>query len=222
VFTLALGIAAATTVFGWIDGMVLHPFRGAADDGQLAILESVRASGIEDPNVSWADGKDFQDSLRSISGLALNQQVPVSIGDGEKAWSAWFELVSANYFDVLRVKPVLGRAFARDESADKAKAFTAVISYRLWQNYFQGDPSILGRSVRINRHPVTIAGVAPAEFHGDVPGIAMDGWISVPLDGERERNARHFKVNRPLRVAATGDETGGAGTSFSAIKKSSC
>src|SRR5580698_5958969 len=47
VLTLALGIAATTTVFGWIDGMVLHPFRGATDDGQLAVLESVRASGIE-------------------------------------------------------------------------------------------------------------------------------------------------------------------------------
>src|ERR1700755_1035984 len=67
VLTLALGIAATTTVFGWIDGMVLHPFRGATDDGQLAVLESVRASGIQSPNVSYADCRDFQDSLRSIS-----------------------------------------------------------------------------------------------------------------------------------------------------------
>ena len=82
----------------------------------------------------------------------LNQKAPASIGDGENAYSAWFELVSGNYFDVLGVKPVLGRTFARDEYGDRAKAFTAVISYRLWQNYFQGDRSILGRTVRINRH----------------------------------------------------------------------
>ncbi len=81
----------------------------------------------------------------------LNQKGPASIGDGEKAYFAWFELVSGNYFDVLGVKPVLGRAFARDEYGDRAKAFTAVISYRLWQNYFHGDKSILGRTVRINR-----------------------------------------------------------------------
>ena len=74
VLTLALGIAATTTVFGWIDGMVLHPFRGAKDDGQLAVLESVRAGGIEAPSVSYADSRDFQDNLRSISGLALNQK----------------------------------------------------------------------------------------------------------------------------------------------------
>ena len=79
VLTLALGIAAITTVFGWIDGMVLHPFRGAANDGQLAVLESVRAGGIEAPSVSYADSRDFQDNLRSISGLALNQKATAFI-----------------------------------------------------------------------------------------------------------------------------------------------
>ena len=194
VLTLALGIAVTTTVFGWIDGMVLHPFHGATDDGQLAVLESVRASGIEDPNVSYFDCRDFQESLRSISGLALNQQAPASVGDGENAYSAWFELVSGNYFDVLGVKPVLGRAFARDEYGDRAQTFTGVISYRLWKGYFRSDASVLGRTVRINRYPVTIVGVAPPEFHGDMPGIAMDGWIPALLTGERERDARSFRA----------------------------
>ncbi len=192
--TLALGIAATTTVFGWIDGLVLHPFRGAADDGQLAALESVRANGIVDPNLSYADCRDFQDSLRSISGLLLNQQAPASIGEGENAYSAWFELVSGNYFDVLGVRPVLGRTFAREEYGDRAKAFTAVISHRLWHGYFQGDPAILGRTVRINRQRVTIVGVAPPEFHGDFPGVALDGWVPAPLGGESARDARHFKA----------------------------
>src|SRR5215831_16284323 len=194
VLTLALGIAATTTVFGWIDGMVLHPFRGAKDDGQLAVLESVRAGGIEDPHVSYADSRDFADNLRSISGLALNEKAPASIGDGENAYSAWIESVSGNYFDVLGVKPILGRTFAREENGERAKAFTAVISYRLWQNYFRSDRSILGRIVHINRYPVTIVGVAPAEFHGDFPGIALDAWVPAPLAGERERNARQFRA----------------------------
>src|SRR5579883_3511620 len=177
VLTLALGIATTTTVFGWIDGMVLHPLRGARDDGQLAVLEATRASGINDDNVSYADCRDFEESLRSISGLVLHQTAPASIGGGEKAYSAWFELVSGNYFDVLGVKPILGRTFAREEYGDTAKAFTAVISYRLWQNYFQGDRSILGRTVHINRQLVTIVGVAPREFQGDFPGIALDVWV---------------------------------------------
>ena len=193
VLTLALGIAATTTVFGWIDGMVLHPFRGCTDDGQLAVLESVRASGIDDDNLSYADCRDFEQSLRSISGLMLHQTAPAAIGEGEKAYSAWFELVSGNYFDVMGVTPVLGRKFAREEYGDRAKAFTAVISYRLWKGYFHGDRSVLGRTVHINRYPVTIVGVAPPEFHGDIPGIAMDGWAPAPLAGERDRDARHFK-----------------------------
>src|SRR5579872_5235204 len=74
VLTLALGIAATTTVYGWIDGMVLHPFRGATDDGQLAVLEGVRASGVLDPHISYVDSRDFEASLQSISGLLLNQK----------------------------------------------------------------------------------------------------------------------------------------------------
>jgi predicted permease len=171
--------------------MVLHPFRGARDDGQLAVLESVSASGMQH-QVSYADFRDFQDSLRSISGLLLNQKGPASIGEGEKAYSAWYEGVSGNYFDVLGVKPVLGRAFARDEYGDRAKAFTAVISYRVWQNYFHADKSVLGRTVRINRYPVTIVGVAPPEFGGDFPGMALDVWVPARLAGERDRDARHF------------------------------
>jgi predicted permease len=191
VLTLALGIAATTTVFGWIDGMVLHPFHGARDDGQLAVLESVSANGMQN-QVSYADFRDFEDSLRSISGFSLNQKGPASIGEGEEAYSVWFELVSGNYFDVLGVKPVLGRAFAREEYGDRAKAFTAVISYRLWKNHFHADKSVLGRTVRINRFPVTIVGVAPPEFAGDFPGMAFDIWVPAPLTGERARDARHF------------------------------
>jgi predicted permease len=194
VLTLALGIGATTSVFGWIDGMVLHPFRGARDDGRLAVLESFPAGGIADDNVSYADCRDFQAGLRSISGLALHQLAPAAIGDGEKAYSAWIELVSGDYFDFLGVKPVLGRTFAREEYGDQAKAFTAVISYRLWKSYFHGDASVLGRTVRINRYPVTIVGVAPPQFHGGIPGIAFDGWVPAPLAGERERDARHFKA----------------------------
>jgi predicted permease len=189
---LALGIAATTTVFGWIDGMVLHPFRGATDDGQLAVLESVRASGIEDPHVSYADSRDFQDNLQSISGLLLNEKGPASIGEGENAYVVWYENVSGNYFDVMGVKPILGRAFARDEYGDRAKSITAVISDRLWKNYFHADKSVLGRTVQINRYPVTIIGVAPPGFQGDFPGTALDAWVPAPLASERNRNARHF------------------------------
>ncbi len=193
VLTLALGIAASTTVFGWVDGVVLHPLRGTSGDGQLAILEAVRDNGIENPNVSHADGQDFQNSLQSVSDLALTQQAPGSIGDGGSAHSAWFELVTGNYLDVLGVQPVLGRTFMREEYG-AAKGFVAVISYRLWQSYFQADPAIAGRTVRINRHAVTIIGVTPAGFRGDLPGIALDAWVIAPLATERERDSRHFRA----------------------------
>ncbi len=185
VLTLALGIAVTTTVFGWIDGMVLHPFRGATDDGRLAVLEAVRASGIEAPNVSYVDCRDFEENLRSISGLAMNQQAPGSVGDGENAYSAWFELVSGNYFDVLGVKPVLGRTFAREEYGDQAKGFTAVISYRLWR-------AISGATRPLLAAPCALTGTrSPSSvwrlrnFAAIYPGSRMDVWVPAPLARER-------------------------------------
>jgi predicted permease len=205
VLTLALGITAITTVFGWIDGMVLHPFRGARDDGRLAVLESV-SDNVMQNLVSYADVRDFQDSLRGISGLLLTEKRPGSIEDGEKAFSVWYEMVSGNYFDVLGVTPVLGRAFARDEYGDRAKGFTAVISYRVWKDYFHADKSVLGRTVRINRYPVTIVGVAPPEFGGDFPGTALDAWIPVPLTGEVRRDARNFRAIVRLKPGVSTSE----------------
>src|ERR1700756_5757823 len=99
VLTLALGIAAITTVFGWIDGMVLHPFRGARDDGQLAVLESVSASGLQH-QVSYPVFRYFQENVSTIAGFLVNQKCPASIGEGEKPYFAWYESVSGNYFDV--------------------------------------------------------------------------------------------------------------------------
>jgi hypothetical protein len=158
--------------------MVLHPFRGATDDGQLAVLESVRASGIQAPNVSYADCRDFQENLRSISGLLLNQHVPASVGDGESAYSAWFELVSGNYFDVLGVKPFLGRTFNRDKYDYRAGSFPTVISYRLWQEYFGGDPS------------------TGAAYSDSIPlGFGLGKWTDVVVEGYASRPGENLAVH---------------------------
>src|SRR5579885_3072797 len=84
VLTLALGIATTTTVFGWIDGMVLHPLRGARDDGQLAVLEATRASGINDDNVSYADCRDFEGAYEAFPDWCCTRRLPLPSAEGRK------------------------------------------------------------------------------------------------------------------------------------------
>lgn len=191
--TLALGIAVSTTVFGWIDGVLLHPYPGV-DDRRLAVLEMA-------PHLSFPDYRDLRENLRLASDIALHTQVPVSIGEGEDARRVWCELVSGNYFAMLGVKPVLGRVFAPDEYTENA--LVTVISYRLWHAQFHGDPRVLGKTMVANRRKVTIVGVAPPEFHGVTPGLLFDGWVPLIRGSETDRGNRHFEAIVRLKPGVT-------------------
>lgn len=183
ILTLGLGIACTTTAFSWIDTLLLHPFSGANRSQDLAIVEMVTAGA---PNggtsISWPDYRDYRDNLKGISGLAVYRQCAFALGDGIPAKMAWGELVSGNYFEVMGVKPLLGRVFTKEENSDTPGAHpVAVISARLWRSYFQSDPAIAGKTVRVNRHLLTIAGVAPPEFRGTSPVIQYDLWVPVTM-----------------------------------------
>lgn len=123
VITLALGIAVTATVFSWIDSVLLRPYPGVSDTHDLALLETVTVSGEHLVASSYVDYRDYRDNLKLVSAVAIGRFTPLSVGSGESADRAWAELVSANYFDVLKVKPILGRTFLPEEGADKPGAF---------------------------------------------------------------------------------------------------
>lgn len=87
--------------------------------------------------------------------------------------------MSGNYFDVLGVRATLGRTFASEEDVTPNAHPLVVLSHKIWQRRFAGDPQVLGKTVRLNSHPFTVIGVAPAGFAGVYGGIAQD--ICVPL-----------------------------------------
>src|SRR5664280_2365054 len=128
VLTLGLGIACTTTVFSWIDALLLHPYPGASRSHELASLEMITPSA---PNggtsISWLDYRDYRDRMKGLSGLAVWRQVAFTLGDGQPARLAWGELVSGNYFDVMGVKPMLGRAFTHEENGDATGAYPVAI-----------------------------------------------------------------------------------------------
>jgi predicted permease len=179
--TLALGIAANATVFGWIDTLLLHPFPGVTKGGELVELETVSPTG-EYSTTAYRDYRDYRDRLTSFSGLAGSLFNPFTAGPVNGPRRVFGEYVSGNYFAVLGVKPVRGRAFLPSEYADTAGAFpVVVISHQLWQSLLHGAANAVGKTIRVNRYELTVIGVAPPEFHGTMPGMLMDMWIPVSM-----------------------------------------
>ena len=182
VFTLAIGIAVNTTVFNWLDMMLLRPIPGAAHMSELVAFEEVAPDGKE-LATSWRDYRDYRDRLHLVSGLMVSVPSVLNIGEGDHAERIWAEGVSGNAFNVLGVRPALGRVFSREEYGDKLGSFpVAVIGYSLWQRRFHSDPKAIGGKLLVNGQPMTIVGVAPPEFHGSLPGVFLELWVPVTMD----------------------------------------
>ena len=181
VLTLAVGIAANTAVFSWIDNVLLRPLPGVTDGSRLAAFESLRADG-DSMTTSYPDYRDYRDHLKLVSGIAVATPTALSIGEEEHAERIWGELVSGNYFAVLGVRTVLGRSFSPSESGDTQGAYpVAVISQSLWKRRFHSDPAIVGSTIRVNRRQLTVVGVAAPEFRGILPGLTFQIWIPAPM-----------------------------------------
>jgi predicted permease len=213
ILTLAIGVAATTTVFSWARAVLLNPLPGAGNAARIMALETTTSSGSWTPT-SWLDYRDFRRYLKSFDGLAAAYPMSIALGDGARAERRPAELVSANFFDVLRVAPALGRTFPASPNDYAGSQPTIVIGYNFWKTRFQGDSSILGRVVRVNGFPFTIIGVAPSSFHGSMPGEEFDVWVPAGMLGQivptgswwlDDRGTRTFRVFARLADGVTFD-----------------
>jgi len=199
VLTLALGIGACTTVFSWIDAVLLRPLPGVENPSELASFETVAPNG-DAVTTSYLDYQDYRDHLKLLAGLAGARPAPLAVGEAEQAERVWGELVTGNYFAVLGVKPNLGRAFLPEEYADKPGAFpVAVISDRLWRSHFNADPTIVGKKIRVNRYQLTVVGVAPPDFRGTLAGLAFDLWVPFVMQPQLEGVGEWMLSDRQTR-----------------------
>ena len=181
VLTLALGVGANTTIFTWIQSTLLTPIPGATDPQGLVAFAKAGPPEVTPPPLSYLDFRDVRDETHSFSGLLGYHDDWVTLtGDGA-AERVYATLATADYFDLLGVRPVLGRGFVPDEDRQPGGAPVVVISYRLWTNRFDGSAGALGRTVEINRHPYTIVGVAPRDFEGAKTALRSDVWIPLAM-----------------------------------------
>ena len=182
VLTLALGIAANTTVLSWISATLLNPIPGVAHTSDLVTVMRGDRTDHPTPPFSYPDLRDLSERTQTFSGLLGYHDDYMSLTTAAKPERLYGALTTANYFDVLGVHPILGRAFLPEEGTLRAGAAVIVIGYAVWQNHFAGDPQIVGKTIQINRHPYTVVGVAPRDFTGCAPGLRTELWIPVSMD----------------------------------------
>jgi hypothetical protein len=175
---LAMAICANTTIFSWINGTMLHPIPLASDTKSLVSVMRGQWSITPSPPFSYPDYRDLREGNRSFSGMIAYQNDWLTLTGGATAERIYVANVSANYFDVLGIKPALGRFFLPEEEERKGGVPYVVLSYSLWQTRFGGDPGIVGKPVEIARRPLSVIGIAPAGFINAMPGVRDDAWVA--------------------------------------------
>jgi predicted permease len=174
---LAVAICANSTVFSWIDGTMLRPIPGARDTDDLVSLQRGERNFSPTPPFSYLDYRDLREQNHTFAGILAYHHDWITLTGGALPERAYIANVSANYFDVLGVKPVLGRFFLPEEESRPVP--NVVLGYSLWKTRYAADPAIVGKSIEIARHPVTVIGVAPEGVVGAMPGIREDLWVTL-------------------------------------------
>jgi hypothetical protein len=183
--TLALAIGANAVVFGVLNGMILRPLNVPQAESLWGIEHGDEYNMWE----SYPDYRDLRDRNRSFDGLAAFSIDQVGLDTGENPSRTWINLVTGNYFDVLGLRPYLGRFFHGSDENGPNSAPYIVLSYSYWHTHFQDDRGVVGRVVRLNSHPFTIVGVAPPDFRGTVLFGTPDSFV--PMVNQEQVEGRN-------------------------------
>lgn len=189
VLTLAVGIAAVTTVFTWANSVLFNPWPQVLRAGEIRSLDA-SVHGDRGYTLHYDQLLFLRQNHHGFADATAHEIFPVDLSSGDaRPERYWSGIVASNYFQMLGVKPVLGRTFAIHDDRAYGSTPELVISYDLWKSRFNGDPSVVGRSITVNRRPLTVVGVTPKNFEGVYGGLAQSLWVpfselSALIDGK--------------------------------------
>ncbi|MBV8205671.1 MAG: ABC transporter permease [Acidobacteria bacterium] len=170
VLTIALGVGVNAAIFSIFDSIVLRPVPLPGAQQVVSVYQQLRGNfnrnfhnGTE--LVSYSEYLDYRDHSGVFSGLAAYMPEFSAMLDRDAAEVSG-QLASCNYFEVLRAPLLMGRGFSPADCAAEDSGAVVVLNYEFWQERFAGDAAILGKTIRINRFPVSVVGVAAQGFHG--------------------------------------------------------
>lgn len=199
VITLALGIGANVAIFSYVDELWLRPMPVPQANQLVRIFTSNPSSKgeIERGLSSYPDFEDLRRNTKTLSGVALYEGRGAMLDDGVQNKLVLASVISDNFFDVLQPKPALGRMFTENELRN-TNSPVVVLSYPFWRGQYNGDPSIVGRTIVVDRQHVTVLGVLPRSFRGTESIMVRDLWI--PMSTWQQLRAEPKKlVSRDFR-----------------------
>jgi len=178
VVTLAVGIGANVAIFSYVDELWLRPMPVPHADRVVRIFTSNPSSQgeIERGYSSYPDFEDLRRNAKTLSGVALHEGRGAMLDDGVQNKLVTVSVVSDNFFDVLQPNPAVGRLFSERELRN-APSLEIVLSYPFWRHQYNGDPSIVGQTIIVDRQHVTVLGVLPRSFRDTGAMMVRDLWI---------------------------------------------
>jgi predicted permease len=203
--TFALGIGATTAVWSLLDGVLLKRLPYANRDRVVRLYERNLAQGYAAGQVTIADLRDYADRARKFDGFAGIRRTGASIsGPGGDVVPVPSADVSARFFDLLGVRPFLGRTFQSGDDSERRRQLI-VLGHRAWRTYFGADSGVVGRRVRVNGTDRTVIGVLPSDFVGPFPSETAI-WFADDFDAtyRDEGRSRRFHFLAAIGQMAPG------------------
>ncbi|MFN2531301.1 MAG: ABC transporter permease [Pyrinomonadaceae bacterium] len=180
VIAIALGIGTNAAIFSLTDAVLLQSLPVMRPD-QLTTITSLDPGSEANVNQSFSYPmyQDLRDKNDVFSGVIARGGAQMNVSFNDQNDRVDGELVSGNYFEVLGVRPWIGRLFTADDDRTPAAHPVAVLSYDFWTNRFGNDRSIVGKTILVNEHPLTVIGVTPPGFYG--VELSSNADVRVPL-----------------------------------------
>jgi predicted permease len=190
IVTLALGIGANVVIFGVLNSLILHPLNVAQSDRLFSVVQKQHGNDSQ----SYPDYLDFRSRNNTFSDMVAYKLYDAALSIRGVPKKSWFYEVSGNYFRMLGLHPQLGRFSDLNDEHGLNSAPYIVLSDSFWRDRFAGDPRVLGTTVDINKHPFTVIGVAPRDFHGTEVFFWPDFWV--PMVNEQQINGYEYLSQR--------------------------
>jgi len=207
VITIALGIGMTATPFSMLDALIFRPYPVPHPGNVVTLVSTSRDNAFD--QFSYREYQDIRDHTKSYDGVIANadlQTVGFSAQPGVTPVVRGGMLVSGNIFRVLGVEPTLGRGFREDEDVAPGRDAVVVLSAAFWKREFAGDPSVIGRTIRLNGKDFTVIGVAPEGFTGlyifDRPDLYMPLAMAPAFSTDPQKNFFVDRDDRELTVRA--------------------